>query len=84
MFLQTNAHKNRGASFYDSNPLSQPRNRFSPLQRLRLKPRLMLKNILRLMLVLRLVLEFVIFLCYFKGALFPNFKKMFEHELPIT
>jgi hypothetical protein len=26
----------------------------------------------------------VIFLCYFKGALFPNFKKMFEHELPIT
>jgi hypothetical protein len=83
MFLRTTALKHRGASFYESKPQCQPINRQSPLQRLRLKFRLMLKNILRLMFGLRLVLKFVIFLCFFKGALLPNFKKMIEHELHI-
>jgi len=83
MFLRTNALKHRGASLYEFKPLNQPRNRHSPLQRLRLKLRLTLKNILTLTLGLRLVLKFVIFLCFFKGALLPYFNKMIEHELPI-
>jgi len=83
MFLRTNALKHRGASFYESKSLSQPINRHSPLQRLRLKLRHMLKNILRLMFGLRLVLKFVIFLRFFKGALLLNFNKMIEHVLQI-
>jgi len=81
MFLRTDALKHRDVNFYESKPPSQPISRHIPLQRLKLKLRLMLKNIVRLMFGLRLVLNFVIFLRFFKSALFPNFNKVIEHEL---
>jgi hypothetical protein len=35
------------------------------------------------MLGLRLVLKLVIFLCFIKGSLLPNFNKVIAYELPI-